>query len=110
MYDAMPARDITPPEGGDVLSLLPGQECEVSFANKLYPARVVAIGKYASVVRDVSVNITTDCVGKYRDIKKKQQEREKEAERNDMGMEVLYPLFEGAVILIMICRNGNRDR
>ena len=45
MYDAIPARDITPPEGGDVLSLLPGEECEASFGNKLYPARVIAIGK-----------------------------------------------------------------
>ena len=28
-----------------VLSLLPGEECEASFGNKLYPARVIAIGK-----------------------------------------------------------------
>ena len=84
----MPARDITPPQGEDVLSLLPGQGCKVNFGNKLYPARVVAIGKYANVVRDISLNITSVCVGKYRDIKKQQQEIEKEAERNDMGMEI----------------------
>ena len=49
MYDAIPARDITPPEGGDILSLLPGEECKASFGNKIYPARVVAVGKYASI-------------------------------------------------------------
>lgn len=47
LYDAIPARDITPPEGGDVLSLLPGMSVKLHLAKKLYPARVVAVGKYA---------------------------------------------------------------
>lgn len=44
MYNAIPVLDITPPEGGDVLSLFPGDEFKASFGNKLYPARVVAVG------------------------------------------------------------------
>lgn len=47
LYDAIPARDITPPEGGDVLSLQPGMNCRALFGNKTYPARLVAVGKYA---------------------------------------------------------------
>ena len=47
MYNAIPVLDITPPEGGDMLSLFPGDEFKASFGNKLYPARVVAVGKYA---------------------------------------------------------------
>ena len=45
LYDAIPARDIVPQEGGDVLSLLPGEECRASFDSTLYPAKVVAVGK-----------------------------------------------------------------
>ena len=45
LYDAVPARDITPPIGKDVLALLPDDQCQASFANTLYPAKVVAVGK-----------------------------------------------------------------
>ena len=44
VFDAIPARNITPPEGGDVLSLIPGEECQASFGNTLYRAKVVAVG------------------------------------------------------------------
>ena len=45
MYDAIPAKDITPSGNGkDVLDLHLGDECKVSFANALYPAKVVAVG------------------------------------------------------------------
>ena len=44
LFDAIPARNITPPEGGDVLSLIPGEECQASFGNALYRAKVVAVG------------------------------------------------------------------
>ena len=47
MYDAIPARDITPSgKGKDVLDLHPGDECKASFANALYPAEVVAVGEF----------------------------------------------------------------
>ena len=45
LYDAVPARDITPPSGKDVLDLLPEDECQASFANTLYRAKVVAVGR-----------------------------------------------------------------
>ena len=45
LYDAVPARDITPPNGKDVLDLLSKDNCQASFANTLYPAVVVAVGK-----------------------------------------------------------------
>lgn len=44
MYDATPAKDITPSENEDVLDL-PGDECKASFANTLYTAKVVAVGE-----------------------------------------------------------------
>ena len=46
LYDTIPFRDITAPEGLDVLSLLPGETCQASFANQLYDAEVVAVGMY----------------------------------------------------------------
>lgn len=51
LYDGVPARDISTPEGGDILNLVPGDECKASFGSKIYPARVVAIGndKHLSV-------------------------------------------------------------
>ena len=61
MYDAIPARDITPPEGVDVLSIIPDEECQASFENKLYPARVVAVGKYARITVCVHVSVSV-CV------------------------------------------------
>jgi hypothetical protein len=45
LFDAVPARDITAPSGKDVLDLIAGDECQASFANTLYPARVVAVGE-----------------------------------------------------------------
>ena len=45
LFDAVPARDITAPSGKDVLDLVAGDECQSSFANTLYPARVVAVGE-----------------------------------------------------------------
>lgn len=45
LYDVMPARDIVPEEGQDAFSLRPGDECKACFANKQYPARVLATGK-----------------------------------------------------------------
>ena len=65
LFHAVPGRDITPAEDGDVLSLVPGQECRASFGNQLYPARVVAVGKWCAkylsvcVCRDVCVNIVS---------------------------------------------------
>lgn len=53
MYDALPARDIVVPEGHDTLKLLPGEECQAYFANQLYSARVVAVGKMYILVMDV---------------------------------------------------------
>ncbi|CAI8020861.1 hypothetical protein GBAR_LOCUS12436 [Geodia barretti] len=68
LFDAVPARDITVPSGKDVLDLIAGDECQASFANTLYPARVVAVGKYT-------------------EIKKQQKQKEKEAEENELGSE-----------------------
>ena len=45
LFDAVPARDITAPNGKDVLDLIAGDECQASFANTLFPARVVAVGE-----------------------------------------------------------------
>ena len=44
LFDAIPAKDISAPEGVDVLNLLPGDECQASFGNTLYHAKVVATG------------------------------------------------------------------
>ena len=52
LYDTIPFRDITAPEGLDVLSLLPGETCQASFAGQLYDAEVVAVGMYT-----VDINI-----------------------------------------------------
>ena len=45
MYDVVPARDVTSPNGIDVLCLRPGDDCCVSFASRQYDAKVIACGK-----------------------------------------------------------------
>ena len=45
MYDTVSARDITPPEGVDVLDLKSGDGCQASFENRHYSVKVVGTGK-----------------------------------------------------------------
>ena len=45
LFDVVPARDITPATGKDILDLVPDDDCQASYANTLYPARVVAVGE-----------------------------------------------------------------
>ena len=57
LYDAIPARDVIPSEKGkDLLDLHPGDECKASFFNTLYPAKVLAVGKFYWS-KEVSVNL-----------------------------------------------------
>ena len=47
MLDTVPACDITPPEGTDVLDLKPGDCCQASYESRYYSVKVVATGKIA---------------------------------------------------------------
>ena len=45
MYDTVPARDVTPDEGIDVLDLKPGDRCQASYEHRHYRVKIVAAGK-----------------------------------------------------------------
>lgn len=38
LYDVLPARDVKPHSDMDVLDLMPGEQCQALFRNKLYVA------------------------------------------------------------------------
>lgn len=46
MFDTVPARNITPPEGVDVLNLKPGDGCQASHENRHYSVKVLATGMF----------------------------------------------------------------
>ena len=45
MYDTVPAKDVTPPEGIDVLDLKPGDHWQVSYEHRYYRVTIIAPGK-----------------------------------------------------------------
>lgn len=45
MYDTVPAKDVTPPEGIDVLDLKPGDHCQASYEHRYYRVTIIATGK-----------------------------------------------------------------
>ena len=45
MYDAIPARDVTPLEGIDILDLIPGDRCQASYEHRHYRVKIMAAGK-----------------------------------------------------------------
>lgn len=44
LYDAVPAKEIVPPEESDVLDIKPGSTCRVVYYSKFYKAKVLKIG------------------------------------------------------------------
>ena len=56
MFDTVPARVITPPEGVDVLDLKCGNFCQASYEHRHYKVKVVAAGKdlYGSILRPIA--------------------------------------------------------
>ena len=46
LYDVLPARDVKPHNDTDVLDLMPGEQCQAFFLNKLYGGKVVANGMF----------------------------------------------------------------
>lgn len=45
LYDTVPARDVTPPEGIDVLDLKPGDYCQACYDHRHYRVKIMASGK-----------------------------------------------------------------
>ena len=56
MFDTVPARVITPPEGVDVLDLKCGDFCQASYEHRHYKVKVMAAGKdlYESILRPIA--------------------------------------------------------
>ena len=44
MFDTIPARNVTPPEGVDILDVKPADHCQASHENRYYRVKVLATG------------------------------------------------------------------
>ena len=44
MVDTLPARDVIPPEGLDILDVKTGDRCQASYKSRYYSVKVAAVG------------------------------------------------------------------
>ena len=93
MYDVVPARDVTSSNGVDVLCLKPGDDCFASFASRQYDAKVIARGKHITCAytmydchyqafahRSMFIHSCDMFLGKYTEMKRAQEVKEKNIE------------------------------
>jgi hypothetical protein len=77
LHDVVPAKDIVPPEGCDVLDVAASMVCRVSFSGRFYKATVLERGEFYIPLMYTHQFTPILCIGTYREMTLKQKEIEK---------------------------------